>query len=119
MIGPEVPRKHQEAMCLDIDRKNGNRNWTESEKMKASQPLDYKISKDLGHKSNSAAPKSYKMITLHLVHAVIVPIYNPSTILFVDIKHVIDNMFMPNQQPPKRHLMLSYYYIREALASGD
>ena len=116
MNGPEVPCNHQEAM--DLDRKNRNNNRTESETMETLQPLGYKVSKNFGLKSNAVAPRPTKMITLQFMYAVIVPICDPIA-LFEDNKTIIDNTPMPSQQLQKHHLMLLYYYVREALASGD
>ena len=116
MNGPKVHCNHQEAM--DLDRKNHNNNWTESETMETLQPLGYMVSKNLSHKSNDVAPRSIKMTTLHFVYSVIVQICNPFALLENNTTN-IDNTPMPNQQLQNRHLMLSYYYVREALASGD
>ena len=93
---------------MDLDRKNRNNNRTESETMETLQPLGYKVSKNLGHKSNAVAPRSIKMIrTLQFVYAVIVPICNHLA-SSEDIKTYIyiDNTPMPNQRLQNRHLML-------------
>ena len=47
-----------------------------------------------------------------------VPICGPS-ILLGDNKKVVDSASVANSQLHKRHLMLSYHYIREALATGE
>ena len=67
-FGHEVPRNHREAM--ELDRKNGNNRWAESEKLETSQLSSYNVFKDLGHKSTVAAPATHKKISLHFVYAV-------------------------------------------------
>ena len=52
------------------------------------------------------------------MYAVIIPICNHIA-SFEDNKTIIDNTPMPNQRLQTRHLMLSCYYLQEALASGD
>ena len=47
-----------------------------------------------------------------------VKVVGPS-ILFGDNKTVVDGASMPQSKLHKRHLMLSYHYIREALATGE
>jgi len=47
-----------------------------------------------------------------------VPIIGPS-ILFGDNKSVVDTTSKPHGKLHKRHLMLSYHYVREALATGE
>ena len=47
-----------------------------------------------------------------------VPIVGPS-ILFGDNKTVVDSSSLPQSKLHKRHLMLSYHYVREALATGE
>ena len=47
-----------------------------------------------------------------------VKVIGPS-ILFGDNKTVVDGASMPQSKLHKRHLMLSYHYIREALATGE
>ena len=89
-----------------------------SETMETLQPICYKVSKNFGLKSNAVAPRPTKMITLQFMYAVIVPICDPIA-LFEDNKTIIDNTPMPNQRLQTRHLMLSCYYLQEALASGD
>ena len=116
MNGPKVPCKHQEAM--DLGRKDRNNNRTESETMETLQPLGYKASKNFGLKSNAVAPRPTKMIALQFMYAVIVPICNHIA-LFEDNKTIIDNTPKPDQRLRTRHVMLSCYYLQEALASGD
>ena len=47
-----------------------------------------------------------------------VKIIGPS-ILFGDNKTVVDGSSQPSSKLLKRHLMLSYHYVREALATGE
>jgi len=47
-----------------------------------------------------------------------VPIVGPS-ILFGDNKTVVNGSSLPQAKLHKRHLMLSYHYVREALATGE
>lgn len=58
--------------------------------------------------------RSNKMLLLHLG----VPIIGPS-ILFGDNKTVVNGASIPEAKLHKRHLMLSYHYLREALATGE
>ena len=55
---------------MELDRKNGNNRWAESEKLETSQLSSYNVLKDLGHKSTVAAPATHKKISLHFVYAV-------------------------------------------------
>ena len=103
---------------MDLGRKDRNNNRTESETMETLQPLGYKASKNFGLKSNAVAPRPTKMITLQFMYAVIIPICNHIA-SFEDNKTIIDNTPMPNQQLQTCHLMLSCYYLQEALAPGD
>jgi len=57
--------------------------------------------------------RANKMTLLYLG----VPIQGQS-ILFGDNKTVVDSSTQPHSRLHKRHLMLSYHYVREALASG-
>ena len=57
--------------------------------------------------------KSIKMLLLYLG----VPIHEPS-ILFGDNKTCVDGLSLPPSRLHKRHLMLSYHYVREAMATG-
>ena len=47
-----------------------------------------------------------------------VPIVGPS-VLFGDNQTVVDSGTIPHAKLKKRHLMLSYHYVREAIASGS
>ena len=47
-----------------------------------------------------------------------VPIVGPS-VLFGDNKTVVDSGTIPHAKLKKRHLMLSYHYVREAIATGS
>jgi hypothetical protein len=47
-----------------------------------------------------------------------VPIIGPS-ILFGDNESVVNGAQLPTSKLHKRHLMLSYHYVREALAAGE
>ena len=55
---------------MELDRKNGNNRWAESEKLETSQLSGYHVFKDLGHKSTVAATATHKKISLHFVYAV-------------------------------------------------
>ena len=68
MFGYEVPRNHEQAM--ELDRKNGNSKWADSEKIETDQLLEYEVFEDRGHRSIAKAPEGYKNITLHFVYAV-------------------------------------------------
>ena len=67
MYGQEVPRNHAKAM--ELDRKNGNTKWADSEGRKTSQK-EYDGFGDRGHKSTAIPPKGYKRITVYFVYAV-------------------------------------------------
>ena len=47
-----------------------------------------------------------------------VPIVGPS-ILFGDNKTVVNGSSLPQSKLHKQHLMLSYHYVREVLATGE
>ena len=66
MFGYEVPRNHAQAM--ELDRKNGNTKWADSERLERDQLLDYDTFIDKGHKSIATIPQGYKKITLHFVY---------------------------------------------------
>ena len=68
MYGHEVPRSHAHAM--DLDRKNGNTLWRDSEALEINQVQEYDTFQDLGHSRANRAPSGYKRITLHFVYAV-------------------------------------------------
>ena len=68
MFGHEVPRNHGQA--LELDRKNNNTKWADSEKVETDQLLEYEVFEDLGHYTTAKAPEGYKKITLHFVYAV-------------------------------------------------
>ena len=67
MFGHEVPRNHGQA--LELDRKNNNTKWADSEKVETDQLLEYEVFEDLGHHTTARAPEGYKKITLHFVYA--------------------------------------------------
>ena len=67
--GHQVPHNHKEAM--DLDTKNGNTNWRDSEKLEKDQLLEYETFEDRGHKSVARRPgPEYTKIDLHIVYAV-------------------------------------------------
>ena len=68
MYGYEVPRNHAHAM--ELDRRNGNTKWRDSEALEIAQVQEYSTFEDLGHKSTSRAPSDFKKISLHFVYAV-------------------------------------------------
>jgi hypothetical protein len=68
MYGHEVPRNHVHAM--ELDKRNGNTRWRDSEALEISQVNEYDTFQDLGHKRHNKAPKDYTHITLHFVYAV-------------------------------------------------
>ena len=66
MYGFQVPRNHEQAM--DLDRRNGNTKWRDSELLELGQIQDYQTFQDLG-KGGHPGP-DYKKITVHMVYAV-------------------------------------------------
>ena len=68
--GHKVPRNHQQAQAMDLDRINGNTKWVDAEKLEKNQLFEYERFDDHGHKSSSAAPSGYKKINLHFVYDV-------------------------------------------------
>jgi len=66
MCGYEVPRNHQQA--VEIDRKNGNSNWQEAERLELSQTQAFGTFQGLGH--GTRPPPGHKKITAHFVYAV-------------------------------------------------
>ena len=58
--------------------------------------------------------RSNKMTLLYLG----VPIQGQSIMLFGDNKTVVDSTTQPHSRLHKHHIMLSYQYVHEALASG-
>jgi len=66
MYGYQVPRNHQEAM--DIDAKNKNTKWRDSEILELSQLDEYDCFEDKGH--GTGIPKDFKKIRVHMVYAV-------------------------------------------------
>ena len=66
--GHKVPRNHQQAQAMDLDRINGNTKWVDAEKLEKNQLFEYERFDDHGHKSSSAAPSGYKKINLHFVY---------------------------------------------------
>jgi len=68
MFGHEVPRNHRQAM--ELDAKNKNTKWRDSEKLETSQLLDYTVFDDYGPRHHAKPPEGYKKITYHFVYAV-------------------------------------------------
>ena len=64
--GFQVPRNHDEAM--EIDRRNKNTQWADSEKLELSQLDEYEAFKDLG--KGQPLPVGYKKIRVHMIYAV-------------------------------------------------
>ena len=66
MYGHEVPRNHREA--VELDKKNGDRKWQDSEELETSQLMDYEVFEDRGHISDpsSEPPAGYKKIPYHV-----------------------------------------------------
>jgi len=58
--------------------------------------------------------RSRKMTLMYLG----VPVVGPS-VLFGDNKPIVNTTSKPHGKLHKRHLMLSYHYVREALATGQ
>jgi len=58
--------------------------------------------------------KANKLTLLYLG----VPVIDRS-VLFGDNKSVVDSTTQPHSKLHKRHLMLSYHYVREAIATGN
>jgi hypothetical protein len=65
-FGYLVPRTHEQA--VEIDRKNGNTFWQDSEKLELSQLLEYNTFVDKG--KAGIAPHGYKKIRCHMVYDV-------------------------------------------------
>ncbi len=61
-----VPRTHEQA--VEIDRKNGNTRWQDSEKLEMDQLHEYKTFIDKG--KGADAPLGYKKIRCHMVYDV-------------------------------------------------
>ena len=61
-----VPRTHEQAM--EIDRKNGNTRWQDSEKLEMEQLQEYQTFIDKG--KGAEAPSGYKKIRCHMVYDV-------------------------------------------------
>ena len=68
MYGHEVPHNHAEAM--ELDRKNGNTKWGDSDGLKNAQLKEYDVFDDRGHKTTTSPPDGYKKITAHFIYAV-------------------------------------------------
>ena len=66
MYGFLVPRNHNEAM--ELDRKNGNTRWYDSEKVELAQVDEYDTFID--HGKGGRPPDGYKKISVHMVYAV-------------------------------------------------
>ena len=66
MYGYQVPRNHEQAMELDL--KNGNTKWRDSEILELKQILEYGTFNDMGR--HGRAPSGYKKIKVHFVYAV-------------------------------------------------
>jgi hypothetical protein len=65
-FGYLVPRNH--AQAVEIDRKNGNNLWQDSEKLEISQLLEYSTFINKG--KDGIAPHGYKKIRCHMVYDV-------------------------------------------------
>ena len=65
MYGYQVPRNHRQAM--ELDERNGNTKWRDSELVELAQIDEYEtfLDKGVGY-----VPQGYKRITVHLVYAV-------------------------------------------------
>ena len=46
-----------EAQAIELDRKNGNTKWADSEKAEKDQLQDYKTFDDRGHRFTATTPK--------------------------------------------------------------
>ena len=66
MYGFLVPGNHNEAM--ELDRKNGNTGWYDSEKVELAQVDEYDTFID--HGKGGRPPDGYKKISVHMVYAV-------------------------------------------------
>ncbi len=66
--GHQVPRSHDEAM--ELDRKNGNTKWRDSEALEIFQLKEYSTFNDIGHRSQVKPPDDHKKISLHFVYDV-------------------------------------------------
>ena len=64
--GKQVPRDHCEAM--QIDKRNGNSDWADSEKLEMSQLEECDSFMSLG--KGAPIPKTHKKITCHFVYDV-------------------------------------------------
>ena len=69
---------------------------------------------------NSAARSAIEQIRANKLTLLYlgVPLYGPP-ILLGDNKSVVNSGTTPHQQLHKRHLMLSYHFVREAVAAGE
>jgi len=65
--GHKVPRNHQQAQAMDLDRINGNTKWVDAEKLEKNQLFEYETFDDRSHSSSNRAPDGYKKINLHFV----------------------------------------------------
>ena len=65
-FGIQVPQNHKQAM--ELDARNGNTLWRDSERIELRQINEYKAFGDLGFRV--PAPKGYKRIRVHMVYAI-------------------------------------------------
>ena len=65
-FGIQVPQSHKQAM--ELDAKNGNHLWRDSERQELGQIDEYAAFKDLGFKAEP--PPGYKRIRVHMVYAI-------------------------------------------------
>ena len=63
-FGIQVPQSHKQAM--ELDAKNGNHLWRDSERQELEQIDEYEAFKDQGFKA--APPPGYKRIRVHMGH---------------------------------------------------
>ena len=101
-FGNQIPHDHVEAMLLD--RKNGNAKWAEAEAQEMESFQEFGVFKDIG--KGVKPPEGYKKVKLITVY---------------DVKH--DGRHKTRTNTPhgklhKRHTMLAYHRVREAIASG-
>ena len=66
MFGHIVPRNHDQAM--ELDRRNGNTKWRDSEKLELKHIDEYQTFLDMGR--NGKLPIGYTKIKVHFVYAV-------------------------------------------------
>ena len=66
MFGVRVPKNHKEA--LEIDAKNGNTKWADSEELEVEELTSLQAFRSIGHKA--LTPRGYKRIPNFFVYAV-------------------------------------------------